>query len=258
MSNLAVVNAIWIGPQLGPIHAACLRSFLRAGHRTILHCFAAPTDVPKGIELADAGKLLPESRLIRHKASNSVAIFSDLLRYELLRAELGLYVDCDMFCVSPIEDEDYIFGWSSPKSINNAVLKLPAQSPALLDLCQIKNGGFIPPWFTPWHKLQIRFRQTLGGRGLSIEDLPWGSSGPKTLTWYARHYRIDHYAKKKEVFYPIDNHDLALLFDPERAIEDLITPLTKAVHLYNEYFKRRSLHVIPVPPTSPLGRMLAA
>jgi hypothetical protein len=30
------------------------------------------------------------------------------------------------------------------------------------------------------------------------------------------------------------------------------------VHLSNEYFKRRSLHVIPVPPSSPLGRILAA
>jgi hypothetical protein len=258
MPDLAITNAIWIGPELGKIQVACLRSFVRAGHRTILHCFTPPNDVPKGVELADAGKLLPESRLTRHKASGSVAIFSDLLRYEILRAGLGLYVDCDMYCVRPIADEQHIFGWSSSKAINNAVLKLPAESPALLDLCAIKNGGFVPPWFTLRHKIRLRLGQMLGRPAPSIEELPWGSTGPTALTWYARHYGIDRYAKAKEVFYPIDNHAIALLFDPERTIDDLITPRTTAVHLYNEYFKRRSLHVIPIPPSSPLGRILAA
>jgi hypothetical protein len=258
MPDLAIANAIWIGPELGPMHAACLRSFVRAGHRTVLHCFRPPNDVPKGVELADASKLLPESRLTRHNATGSVAIFSDLLRYEILRAGLGLYVDCDMYCVRPIADEQYIFGWSSSKAINNAVLKLPAESPALLDLCEIKNGRFVPPWFTLRHKIRLRLRQMLSRSAPPIEDLPWGSTGPTALTWYARHHGIDRYAKPKDVFYPIDNHETALLFDPERTIDDLITPHTTAVHLSNEYFKKRSLHVIPVPPSSPLGRILAA
>ena len=237
------------------MHAACLKSFLRAGHKTVLHCFNVPSDVPEGIEIADAAKLLPESSLIRHKATGSLAIFSDLLRYEILRADLGLYVDCDMFCVHPIEDEEHIFAWSSPKAINNAVLKLPADCPALLDLCKIKEGDFIPPWFAARQKLRLRLRQLIGYPAIPLEDLPWGSTGPKALTWYAHHHGIDRHAKHKEVFYPIDNHQVALLFDPARTIEDLITPQTKAIHLFNEYFKRRSLDVIPVPPSSPLGRI---
>jgi hypothetical protein len=163
-----------------------------------------------------------------------------------------------MFCVRPIQNEDYIFAWSSPKAINNAVLKLPADCPALSDLCKIKEGDFIPPWLTVRQKWQMRLRRVMGSPALSLEDLPWGSTGPKALTWYAHHHGIDRYAKSEEVFYPIDNHQVALLFDPARTIEDLITTKTRAIHLFNEYFKRRFLDVIPVPPSSPLGRILDA
>lgn len=258
LTNLPVINAIWIGSELGQIHAACLRSFLRVGHEVVLHCYSAPVDAPKGVKLADAAKLLPKDRLVRHRESNSYSLFSNLLRYELLRAGLGLYVDCDMFCVRPIEDEDHIFGWSSPKSINNAVLKLPADSRVLGELCKIKDGAFIPPWCGLSYRMRVRLGLMLGRPAPALEELPWGWTGPKALTWYANRYGISRLGKSQEVFYPLDNSKVALLFDPDRTIDDLITPRTLAVHLYNEYFKRRSLHAIPVPPSSPLGRMIAA
>ena len=255
--TLPIANAIWIGSELGPIQAACLRSFLRAGHRTRLHCYRKPVDVPKGVELADAGALLPESQLIRHKESGSYALFSDLLRYRILREGLGLYVDCDIFCIRPIEDENYIFGWSTPKAINGAVLKLPCDSPILTDLCNI-DDGFVPPWSSRRYKLRMRLCRMLGAPGAKLEELPWGSAGPVALTWYARHHELEHLAKSKDVFYPLGSKEMALLFDPTRTIDDLITPRTTAMHLYNEYFKRRFLDVIPIPPSSPLGRMVAA
>lgn len=256
MSNLPVINAIWIGRELGDIQAACLRSFLRAGHKAVLHCYTPPNDVPSGVEIANAARLLPESKLTRHRETGSFALFSDLLRYEILRAGLGLYVDCDMFCVRPIEDEDYIFGFSGPKTLNNAVLKLPPHCPCLLDLCQIGEPRFVPPWFTPRHKLGLRIQRILRGSGPSIEDLPWGSTGPKALTYYARKHGIAPHAKDKKVFYPVDTHEIALLFDPERSLDDLISPATMTIHLYNEYFRRRHFQVIPIHPSSPLGRIL--
>ena len=257
MTNLPVINAIWIGPKLGEIQAACLRSFARGGHRTVLHCYGAPSDVPKGVEVADAARFLPERQLIRHRATGSFALFSDLLRYEILRAGLGLYVDCDMFCIRAIEDEDYIFGWSGPKTLNNAVLKLPADSSCLMDLCRIGEARFVPPWFSLRHRLGLQVRRLVGRSVPPIEDLPWGSTGPKALTYYALKHGIDRHAKDKKVFYPMDAHEIALLFDPARSLNDMISPGTVAIHLYNEYFRRRSFQVIPVPPSSPLGLMLA-
>jgi hypothetical protein len=255
-SKLPVANAIWIGRELGPVQAACLRSFVRAGHRTVLHCYEGPIDTPDGVDLADANELLPHSRLVVHRQTGSYAIFSDLLRYEMLHRGLGLYVDCDVFCIRPIADEDYIFGWSTRKAINNAVLKLPTGSPILQDLCRIKNG-FVPPWAGARYRLRMHLSRLLGGSIHSVEDLPWGSTGPKALTWYAKRHAVDHLAKDRDVFYPLLSREMPLLLDPGQKLEDLITPRTAAVHLYNEYFRRKSLRDFPIPPSSPLGRMIA-
>jgi hypothetical protein len=256
-NKLPVANAIWIGRELGPVQTACLRSFVRAGHKTVLHCYEEPIDIPDCVGVADASHLLPHSRLVAHRQTGSYAPFSDLLRYEILHRGLGLYVDCDVFCIRPIADEDYIFGWSTRKSINNAVLRLPAGSPLLHDLCRIKSG-FIPPWASPRYRLRMRLNRLLGGSTPSIEDLPWGWTGPKALTWYAKYHAVDHLAKDRAVFYPLESREMPLLLDPNRKLEDLITPRTAAVHLYNEYFRRKSLSAAPVPPSSPLGRIIAA
>jgi hypothetical protein len=162
-----------------------------------------------------------------------------------------------MFCIRPIEDEDYIFGWSTEKAINGAVLKLPLDSPLLNDLCNI-DDGFVPPWSSLRYRLRTRLCRVFGEPGPKLDELPWGSAGPVALTWYARHHGVDFLAKSKDVFYPLGSKEMALLFDPNRTIDDLITSRTAAMHLYNEYFKRRSLNVIPVPPSSPLGRIIAA
>jgi hypothetical protein len=107
---LPIINAIWIGAELGQIHAACLRSFLRHGHRVVLHCYERPADTPADVEIANARNLLPENGIVRYRGTGSFALFSNLLRYEILKASLGIYVDCDVFCLRPIEDADYIFG----------------------------------------------------------------------------------------------------------------------------------------------------
>ena len=62
---LATINAIWIGPGLGKLHIACLRSFLMRGHRVVLHVCEYLEDTPEGVELADANELLPRSRMFR-------------------------------------------------------------------------------------------------------------------------------------------------------------------------------------------------
>jgi hypothetical protein len=255
-SKLPVANAIWIGKVLGSVQAACLRSFVRAGHKTVLHCYEEPIDTPDGVDLADASKLLPRSRMVAHRETGSFALFSDLLRYEILNRGLGLYVDCDVFCIRPIADEDYIFGWSTRKSINGAVLKLPTGSPILQDLCKIKSG-FIPPWASARYRLRMRLVRLLRGSSPLLEDLPWGSAGPKALTWYAKHHAVDHLAKDRDIFYPLRSREMPLLLDSGRKLEDLITPRTAAIHLYNEYFRRKSLRDVPIPPSSPLGRIIA-
>jgi len=230
--QLPVVNAIWIGPELGPIHAACLCSFLCHGHRVVLHCYEPPKDTPKDIEIADAAKLLPAYRTIRYRRSGGLSLYSNLLRYEVLRAGLGLYVDCDVFCLRPIEDADYIFGWETGKSINNAVLKMPADCPALAALSAIKDTpNFVPPWRK---KRRRRWEWLRGGAPpLPLEELPWGTTGPNALTYYAKQHGVAHLASPIDRFYPLHWDQVRLLFDPALPLKALTTPRTDAIHLYH-------------------------
>ena len=45
------------------------------------------------------GFLLPKNRTARYRKTRSYAVLSDLLRYEILGADLGLYADCDVCSV---------------------------------------------------------------------------------------------------------------------------------------------------------------
>lgn len=251
---LATVNAVWIGPRLGPVHAACLGSFLRHGHRVVLHVYETPADLPAGVELADAEELLPQSRIVRYTNGGGLAIFSDMLRYELIRKGLGLYVDCDCYCLAPIEDGDFIFGYESADIVTNAVLKLPPDCPVLGKLRALKDmRGFVPPWTSERRRMYYKWRARLGFP-VRIQDMPWGYTGPSALTWYLREAGLEGHAQPIDRFFPVHYSQTPLLLDPALRIEDITTPRTRLLHLYNEKLRKADLG--RVPPSSPLGAIL--
>lgn len=64
---MITINSLWIGKKLGPIHAACLRSFIRHGHDVVLHAYGKPDDTPEGVRLFDASKLMAEKKFLHTK-----------------------------------------------------------------------------------------------------------------------------------------------------------------------------------------------
>lgn len=254
--SLPVVNAFWIGPALGERHAACISSFLQVGHRLVLHVYGEPpSDTPYGVDIADASKLIPFDRLPRHKQTGSYALASDIFRYEVLGAGLGLYVDCDVFCIRPIEDDDYIFGHEGHGTINGAVLKLPRNSAMLSDLRAIgTQKAFIPPWYPERRRRRLGLKALLG-LAPEISELPWGVAGPAAVTYYAKKHNVHHLAKPSDYFYPVHYSCADLLLDAGLSVRDLVTPRTVAIHLYNEAL--RDWPRGPAPG-SPLQEMIAS
>ncbi|MEP7240650.1 MAG: hypothetical protein ABI697_07175 [Devosia sp.] len=243
--SLPIVNAIWIGKTMGPIHAACLKSFLVTGHHVVLHSYGEVEDAPAGVRYRDANKLLP-GNWAQKQAGRMLALWSDLLRYQTQRQGLGLYVDCDVFCLRPMEDADFVFGWESDQSVNGAVLKAPKDSALVDDLCSIMDG-WTPPWPGDWHDENGELR--------SLNNLPWGIAGPSALTHYVRARGLVAKARPCDVFYPLHFRHWQLLYDPELTIDDVVTSRTIYVHLNNHSAGGAGSR--NVPPTSPLGRMMA-
>jgi hypothetical protein len=248
---LEVCHALWIGPHLGPLGHACLRSFVHAGHRVVLHAYEAIDDVPAGVELADASAIVPRERVFRHVGTGSYALFSDYFRYALLQRGLGLYVDCDVVCVRPIEHAgDYVIGFQSADVLNGAVMKQPPNSPLLADLLALfEPGVFAPPWY-PWPLRLKQYAKAVLGRPTDLQHAPWGSAGPTALTYLARKHGVTRFAAPVDVFYPVPHDQAARFLDPNVRAEWLITERTRCVHLWNEVLRECDF------PRAPAGSLV--
>ncbi|MDB5693118.1 MAG: hypothetical protein JWO81_2181 [Alphaproteobacteria bacterium] len=245
-------NMLWIGPALGAVERACMRSVLRQGHELSLYCYAPPAGVPKGIVLRDAAELVPEGEIIHHRGG-SVALFANLFRYALQRAGRGIWLDCDTYLLAPIRlTDEHLFGEEAPGRINTAVLRLPPDSPMLPPLIALFEEKTVPPWLPPGARLAAAWRLAWTGRS-GLSHMPWGVAGPLAMTAIARQYGFSERAQPPEIFYPMPWENAGWIRDPEQLLHDVTTPQTIGVHLWNERIK--GFKNAPAPPGSFLARL---
>ena len=246
-----IINSVWIGNELGPVHAACLRSFVRHGYDIVLHCYESPVDLPDGVRLFDAAKLMPREQIFRNKRTGSLAMAADIYRYRMQREGMGLYVDCDVYCVRPVSFRDYMFGWEMQGSINNAVLKLPQNSELLsLMLEAADDPYFIPLWYSP---AKYGFQQLRKRLGLPrhVSHCRLETLGPSLLTYMVNKLELAHQAQAIDIYSPLHLGHTPLLFEPALHLNDLITPRTQLIHLYNSALKGKE-----IPAQCPLRDIL--
>ena len=254
MSPHSQVNSLWVGPRLGGIERACLRSILRQGHTMTLWCYDEPEGVPPGVQVADAAEVLPAEAIIRHR-SGSVSLFSNWFRYELQRRGLGTWIDSDVYLLQPLDTEaPYLLSEYEPGRINGGVLRTPPDSPMLPPLLRLFEQRQVPPWLPLGARLAARLRLLRTGQ-TGLADMPWGSAGPAALTAMARRYGLVDLADPPEVHSPVPWQEADWVRDPRVALDDVVTPRTVSLHLWNERIK----HVKddPAPPGSFLARLQA-
>jgi hypothetical protein len=233
------LHTLWVGRRLGWFERLCLASMLAHGHRVILWCYQSIENVPQGVLLAPAGSVLPESAVIRHRVTNSLALFSDRFRYRLLRMQDVTWVDVDVLFLRELRDQSpMLFALEDPTSVGNAVLRLPSEHLALREIEYFALQDVpVPFWWSRWR----RWRQHLSGlvgRHVSAEEMPWGTFGPEALTEALRRHGLLHLARPREVFYPIHWSEARLIFGPSDKIERSITSETIAVHLWGDSNQR--------------------
>lgn len=248
---MITVNTVWIGKKLGPVHAACLRSFVRNGHDVVLHAYGKPDDTPDGVRLFDANKLMGEHEIFAHKSTGSLSIASDVYRYRIQREGLGLYVDCDVFCVKPFIDSEYIFSWESNVLINNAIIKFPANSELLHSILKASEDPyFIPPWLPNKKQRKMRIKKMIG-RGKHISDQIWGVIGPALLTHHVQRLGLENLAAPIDIYSPMYGLLSNLLFEEGLTVSDLVTSRTVGLHLYNSGLKGKE-----IKPNTPIYEII--
>ncbi len=250
----SVVNMFWAGPRMGALHAACLRSFMRHGYKVVLHCYDRPPDAPKGVETFDAARLLPPDQLLANRRTGSVALGANRYRYLMTEAGMGLYADCDMFCMSgPRDDGDHVIGREDDETANTAILHYPPGGALSRDLLAATADKYaIPDGLKPLKRLRLEARRVLGAPR-SVEDGPWGVWGPTLMTRLLRRHGLWDRTSPSDMFYPVHPRNVSLLREPGLRLADLATPRTRFVHLWHKL-----LGDAPAPPNSPLEEILSA
>ena len=247
------IVTLWIGEILGPVERACLRSMIRHGHPVALYCYAVPAGVPHGIEVRDAATVVPEECIIRHRKSGSPALFSNRFRYELQRRAAGTWADCDNYLLAPIDGSSpYLMGIEEPGVISNGVFRAPPDCPLLGPLLRLFEESEVP-WWLPWReRAAAHWRLKRTGR-TDLAAMPWGSAGPLAVSALAKLHGLYEQAVPSDIFYPVHWRNADWIRDPTKTLDEMITPRSVSVHLFNE--KIKTFKNQPAPPGSFLARL---
>ena len=234
------LNSLWVGKTLGYVEQICLASALSVGHKFTLYSYTPETlkHVPTGVELRDAREVMPEERLVRYSDSGAIQLGANFFRYALLAKGVGYWVDMDFQFLQPLNfSEPYVFGWEYAGWINNALLRAPAESNLVRDLCDLPQTNRRPPWFGPRRSLYYYWNRLTKG-DIEVQDLPWGTFSSGMVTYVAKKYGVANQAQKPWVFYPVRWKDGPALMGPAEKIEEMLRPETRAVHMWYSHLVR--------------------
>ena len=182
------VRSFWQGDRLPPLARACLRSFVRQGHRVELFAYQA-LDVPLGVSLSDAAAVLPAAAMSPFEGN--ITAFADLFRYQLLHDRGGWWVDTDVYCLTATLPATRR-AWAPEESgrYNNAILKFPAADPDCGRLVRL-------------------------ARERAERPNSWGALGPTLVTEVLADAGDNDHAGSRAEFYPLHWLEAHYLWLPE-------------------------------------------
>jgi len=230
------IGMLWVKGPLSYVEVLCAQSFVDAGHHVKLYHYGPVDNVPQGVELVHGDEVLKIDRFIQHGKSGSLALFSDVFRYHLLKQQDRIiWADLDAYCVKRFQtDTGHFFGWESSKHINGGVLGLPSDSNALGHLLEMSKDEYgIPEWYSEDDKSELRKLKD-AGTPRHVSELKWGVWGPQAVTHYLQETGEAKYALPVEGLYPVGfryRRRLARTFQRKK-VEDVITDNTYSIHFY--------------------------
>ena len=87
-NNLERVGSLWVGNELSNLEILSIRSFILNNHPYHLYVYNDIKNLPEGVTLEDANKIVPEKDIFRAPGSNgrpgSLGAFSDYFRFFLI------------------------------------------------------------------------------------------------------------------------------------------------------------------------------
>ena len=236
MPRTREVGTLWIGGPLSWMEQLCLKSFVDKGQKITLFSYEDIPNVPDGVIRRDGREIIDTDDFIKYEQKNSYALFADWFRLHMIHQNPGMiWVDTDVYCHRPMDyDSDYVFGYELPGEhrVNNAVLGLPADSPALKQMLDFTSDRFSIAPFLPKKRREEMRKKAERGKPVHITKQPWGVWGPMMVTYFVHALGLEEHVQSLNAFYPITFRERFKFMRREELAEGVITEDTTALHLW--------------------------
>jgi mannosyltransferase OCH1-like enzyme len=189
-----VIQSFWIGPKVNLIGRMSAASFLKAGHRVVVHTYEEVSGMPKGVEQWDASKIMP---LEEFKKFKSVSHAIDFFKCAMLVGKGGWWSDLDVICLKPWDfKEKYVFACDniSRLYITNAMFKVPDEASIMTEACLTIA------------ELLAEAKETPG----------WHYVGPPVMHDLVLKNRLGGFVRSKDTFDAVPYPELAGIVDPNK------------------------------------------
>ena len=228
------LNALWIGNSLPPLQRLCLASAVSTGACVRLFTYEPVEGIPSGVEVVDGNEVLGLDKMVRHRQSQSAALFSDRFRYEVIGKALGAWIDTDLlFIKAPQATGDCLVGWEDDELVGSAFIWVKPGQPLIDELrVQASDDYLVPGWLPGWKRGYLTARKLIG-RPKHVSDLDWGVIGPHLLTWLLKQKGMIAQARPTSWFSPVPWDDRLRIGDGSYDWKARIRPETICVHLWN-------------------------
>src|SRR6266436_8237093 len=211
---LDTIQSLWIGGPLSEMELLSMRSFVANGHPVHLYVYDNVGRVPNGVDVKDAGEIIPRSEVFQVRGGYSS--FSDFFRWKLIRDRGGWWADTDTVCLRPFKfDGDYVFvgGLGKPGSddcVSSGMFKAPVHSPII-------------EW--GWEQCQK----------MNPETITWGQAGPPLFTEAVHKFDLTDQIISGSLFFPV------FYTETPKAFTDIYVPRIYencySIHLFNEMWR---------------------
>ncbi len=227
-NKLPIIQSLWIGEKLSVMEQLSISSFVKNGHPFHLYVYDDIENIPHGTVVKDASKILTRDKFFKNKQEYSYGAISDIFRYKLILEKGNYWVDTDVICLMPIDDEsEYVFArakqrtlWSPPEDtfqVESCLIKAPSGS-GIMEFCYDQSIKKNP------------------------DEIVWGEIGPDLLKREVINFGLTKYVKGPNEFCPIDWRDWRRYISGSiisTSIDKVRMAVygTKAVHLWNEMWR---------------------
>lgn len=233
-ASLPTIGMLWVEGPLSYLEQLSILSFRAQGHRVVLFHYGSVENVPGDIELVSANEVHQPSEIIFNKQFQTPVPQSDIFRLQMMKKTDFVWSDTDVLAVKPIRRQDHVFGYFNKTTLCNAVMRMPADAPALdAYLAHALDPYPIMPWVAGEERARLEQMRAEG-------TLPHASEqkhsvyGPAVMTWFLQeHGGLDH-AQAVPVFYPLPFRQAGAVNDlhAREFRQTYIKDETVAIHLW--------------------------